>query len=198
MIVIIDGCGANISSVQLAIERLGKEAVYTSDPEVIKAASHVILPGVGTAHKALQKLEQLQLIPVLRRLTQPVLGICLGMQILHEFSSEGDVDCLNILPGKVEILPRNNDLPIPHMGWNRLIINNTQSALLKGVENNTHVYFVHSYCASINHNTVATTHYTKPFSAIVQHKNFYGIQFHPERSGYIGRRILQNFLEINA
>ncbi len=194
MIAIIGGCGANIASVQFALERLGKKSELTTDAAVIQSASHVILPGVGTAKQAMKQLHHLQLVDVIRQLTQPVLGICLGMQILHEYSGEGSVSCLGIVPGKVEIFPESPGMTIPHMGWNQLTINQPQSPLLQNIENESYVYFVHSYAASVTDKTIAMGNYTKPFAAMVHNKNFYGAQFHPERSGRVGAQILQNFL----
>jgi imidazole glycerol-phosphate synthase subunit HisH len=195
MIVIIDGCGANIASVQFAIQRLGKKCILSADPAVIASASHVILPGVGTAAKTMAQLEKFQLLNVLRGLTQPVLGICLGMQILFKYSEEGRVDCLGILSGKVNNLPKKTGLCIPHMGWNQLKIQR-ETPLLAGIENNSYVYFVHSYAAEVSENTIASTDYTNSFSAIIQKNNYYGVQFHPERSGAVGSKILQNFVSI--
>jgi glutamine amidotransferase len=120
MIAIIGGCGANIASVQLAIERLGKKSIYTTDSAVIQTASHVILPGVGVAGEAMRQFKRLQLVDVIRSLQQPVLGICIGMQILYDYSTEDETPCLGIIPGRIEILPQAAGFPIPHMGWNRL------------------------------------------------------------------------------
>lgn len=196
MIAIINGCGANIASVQFALDRLGRKSLLTNESKVIKSASHVILPGVGTAKQAMQQLKKLQLIDVICQLQQPVLGICLGMQILYAFSHEGSVNCLNILPGEIISLPQMADLPIPHMGWNQLEINSCASPLLRNIQNKSFVYFVHSYSAPINDNTIARSYYGSHFSAMVENKNFYGVQFHPERSGKIGETILQNFIEL--
>lgn len=200
MIVIINGCGANFASVEYALQRLGKEAIQTSDPEHIQAASHVILPGVGTAAYAMTRLKQLGLIQLLRSLTQPVLGICLGMQLLYEYSEEGDIEGLGILEGKVKLLQKTKNETIPHMGWNQLSIIDHQSSLLEGIlphaEGQAWLYFVHSYAAPVNEYTLAVTEYTRPFAAVSQKQNFYGVQFHPERSGETGAKILNNFLRL--
>ncbi len=196
MIAIIEGCGANIASVQFALERLGRKSLLTADASVIKAASHVILPGVGTAEGAMHKLKHYKLCEVISQLKQPVLGICLGMQLLYEFSYEGMVDCLGIFRGKVEPLPCSSGLPVPHMGWNQLVTHVDSSPLLKDIPEHSYVYYVHSYAAPINHETIALTQYGTKFCAMAQHKNFYGVQFHPEKSGTIGEMMLKNFLEL--
>ncbi|EKD91735.1 MAG: imidazole glycerol phosphate synthase subunit HisH [uncultured bacterium] len=195
MIAIIP-CGANIASVQFALDRLGKKSIVTQDAKIIQSASHVILPGVGSAKQAMQKLQLLELIDVIRNLKQPVLGICLGMQILYHYSQEGDISCLGLLSGNITLLEKKLALTIPHMGWNQLEFKLANSSLLKNIKNKSYVYFVHSYAAAINSNTIATTNYGALFSAIVQNKNFYGVQFHPERSGKIGEQILKNFINI--
>ncbi|MGB6977166.1 MAG: imidazole glycerol phosphate synthase subunit HisH [Gammaproteobacteria bacterium] len=197
MIAIIEGCGVNISSVQFALTRLGYQSVLTTDLKTIKSASHVILPGVGTANYAMQQLKTAGLIELIRSLQQPILCICLGMQLLFEFSEEGNTECLGVIPGKVKLIPAVPGLPIPHMGWNQLQIVDTQSPLVKDISNDSHVYFVHSYSAEVTSATLATTNYGKIFSAMVRQRNFYGMQFHPERSGKIGKRFLENFLKLN-
>lgn len=194
MIAIIEGCGANFASVQFALERLGKQSILTTDAKIIQAASHVILPGVGHAKYVMAQLEQLGLVEVIQALTQPVLGICLGMQILHEHSEEGDVACLGIIPGVVKPLPKKAGFTLPHMGWNQLNIVQQNNRLLQGIKNNNDVYFVHSYAVPVSEYTVAQTRHTSDFAAIVQHKNFCGAQFHPERSGKTGAKLLENFL----
>lgn len=194
MIAVINSGLANISSVVFALERLGVQAVKTTDPQVIKRASHVILPGVGTANHAMQNLKELNLISVIQNLKQPVLGICLGMQLLYDYSEEGDVACLGIFPGKIRLLKGDN-LIVPHMGWNTLSLRK-ESNLLKKVKEQSYVYFVHSYYAPVGACTVAVTHYGQDISAIVQKDNFYAMQFHPERSGSVGEQLLKNFVEI--
>jgi glutamine amidotransferase len=195
MIAVIKSGLANISSVVFALERLGFDAIVTDDAKTIEQADHVILPGVGTAQAAMKNLKALNLIPVIKNLQQPVLGVCLGMQLLFEFSSEGDVDCLGIFPGKITKLVGDN-LIVPHMGWNTLNSVKPNNTLLKNIPQNAYVYFVHSYCALVNEHTVASTHYGQDFTAIVQKNNFYGMQFHPERSGGIGEQLLRNFITI--
>jgi len=195
MIAIIKGCGANIASIQYAIKRLNKKSVLTSNINTIKSASHVILPGVGTAHHAMSNLQKLRLIDVIRECKQPVLGICLGMQLLYNFSSEGNVACLKLFSEKITKLPSFSGLSIPHMGWNKLKINK-KSYLFNGIENNSYVYFVHSFVAPITNQTIAQSQHGIPFCAASSYKNFYGVQFHPEKSGKIGEKILKNFLEI--
>ena len=196
MITIIDSGGANIASVVFAVERLGFMAQLSQDPDVIKKSSHIILPGVGSAKSVMARLRELDLCDVIPSLTQPVLGICLGMQLLFDWSCEGNVECLHIIPGRVSRLAAKNDtLIVPHMGWNTLEILKNDS-ILKNVPNFSQVYFVHSYAAPVGNNTIANTHYGNNFSAAVQHRNFFGTQFHPERSGTVGGAILKNFLEL--
>lgn len=197
MIAIIDSCGANIASVQFALERLGKQAILTSDSAIIRTADHVILPGVGTAKNAMEKLAERDLITVIQKLDQPVLGICLGMQLFYQSSEEGNVKGLGVVPGEIKLFPKLPDLVVPHMGWNKLTINNN-SILLNNINTGDYVYYVHSYFAPINDNTTATTQYGENFTAMVEKDNFYGVQFHPERSGEVGEQILKNFLEISG
>ena len=192
MIAIIDGVGCNINSVKYALDRLGRDAVLTKDPEIIKRASHVILPGVGSAGRGMQSLQAMGLVPVIKQLRQPVLGICLGMQLLFNRSLEDDVNCLGILEGDVTPFAKRL-LPLPHMGWNQLQWSQS-SALSVAVPDGSYCYFVHSFKVPVNTTTQATANYIENFAAIVQHDNFYGMQFHPERSGTVGQRLLKNFL----
>ncbi len=184
MIAIIKGCGSNISSIQFAFDRLGYNATLTADKEIIKNASHVILPGVGHAKAAMEQLHSLGLVNVIKSLTQPVLGICLGMQLLYDFSEEGDVDCLSIIPGRIQKLPHADNAVLPHMGWNKV----------RSKRCDNYAYYVHTYAAPINDFTVAKTFYAKEFSAIVARNNFFGMQFHPEKSGDFGEALLADFL----
>lgn len=195
MIAIIDGCGANIASVLFALERLGQQALLTTDAAIIRNADYVILPGVGTAKNAMEKLAENDLSDVIKKLTQPVLGICLGMQLLYEFSEEGNIKGLGVVPGDVKLFPKSPELVFPHMGWNKLTVNNN-SRLFNNINSGDYVYFVHSYFAAINDHTVATTQYGENFTAAVEKNNFYGVQFHPERSGEVGQQILRNFLAL--
>lgn len=192
-VAIIDGGGANIASLQFALQRLGHEGVLTTDAEFIRAADHVILPGVGAARAAMDRLESLGLDRVIPDLRQPVLGICLGMQLLFEASAEDDARCLGIIPGTAQRFEPAADRPVPHMGWNQL--HRTAAApILAGVPDEAYCYFVHSYVLPVGPATIATADYGWPFSAMVQQGNFLATQFHPERSGAVGALILQNFL----
>ncbi len=195
-VVIIASGGANLASLQFALERQGVGSTVSADPERIRAASHVILPGVGAAGDAMRRLRAVQLDRLIPQLTQPVLGICLGMQLLHEASDEGPTDCLGIIPGRAQRFTDVPGRPVPHMGWNTLTIA-TPSALLEGLSGTDYAYFVHSYALPCAPATIATTHYGQDFSACVQWRNFYGAQFHPERSSLVGARILGNFLRIH-
>ena len=194
-VAIIDSGGANIGSVENALRRLGVNSLFTADPEAITRADRVILPGVGAAASAMAHLQQHRLVDCIRGLQQPVLGICLGMQLLFESSTEGDVECLGILPGRMERLPESAGIRIPHMGWNATR-QRRDDPLLRGLPDQPWFYFVHSYFAPIGAHTLATSEHGAEFSAIVQQGNFRGAQFHPERSADDGARLLQNFLEI--
>lgn len=199
MIAIIDSGGANIASVRFALERLGVDSVLTADPAVISAAERVILPGVGAAPVAMAQLARAGLVECIRGLTQPVLGICLGMQLLFERSEEGDTPLLGLVGGTCGAFDPGMGLTVPHMGWNRLLPRGEgRHPLLSGVEEGAHVYFVHSYAAPVSADTVASCSYGVDFTALVARGNFMGAQFHPERSGPVGARILGNFLALPA
>ena len=199
MIAIIDSGGANIASVRFALERLGVDSVLTADPAVISSAERVILPGVGAAPVAMAQLDRAGLVECIRGLTQPVLGICLGMQLLFERSQEGDTPLLGLVGGTCGAFDPGMGLTVPHMGWNRLVPQGEgRHPLLAGVEDGAHVYFVHSYAAPVSADTVASCSYGVDFTALVARGNFMGAQFHPERSGPIGARILGNFLALPA
>ncbi|MCL4130717.1 UNVERIFIED_CONTAM: hypothetical protein GTU68_039004 [Idotea baltica] len=185
MIAIIDCCGSNFASVKYAFEKLGQEIVLTHDPEVIKKADCVIIPGVGHAKSAMESLRKHGLDTIIPQLKQPVLGICLGMQIMYSFSEEGNTDCLGIFPEKVKA----------YMGWNSLQNVNKDHFLFKDITNDDFVYFVHSFYAELNQSTIATNDYINDFTAMVNKDNFYGIQFHPEKSGSVGMKILENFIQ---
>ncbi|MBT8061335.1 MAG: imidazole glycerol phosphate synthase subunit HisH [Xanthomonadales bacterium] len=194
-VAIIDSGGANIGSVHFALQRLGVEAQFTADPAVISAADRVILPGVGAAAAAMAHLQKHELVGCIRALKQPVLGICLGMQLLFDASDEGDVNCLGIIPGQLTLLPGGEHIRIPHMGWNSIRVHH-DSALLDGLGHESWFYFVHSYFAPLGEHTLAGAVHGIEFSAIVQKGNFFGVQFHPERSAQPGARLLHNFLEL--
>jgi glutamine amidotransferase len=191
---IIDSGGANIASLRYAIERLGFDSTLTTDARVLHEASHVILPGVGAAADCMARLHNSGLVDTIRGLRQPLLGICVGMQLLFESSEEGDVSCLGLLPGRVRRLIGSEILPVPHMGWNCLEVRRP-SPLLQGLAAGDHLYFVHSYAAPVVDDlTLAATSYGTAFSAVVQRANVYGAQFHPERSAQAGATLLRNFL----
>ncbi len=195
--VIIGCCGANLASVQFAFERLGRDVPITLDPQRVRAASHVLLPGVGAARDGMRRLDEAGFTALIPALTQPVLGICLGMQLLFESSDEEDTPCLGVIPGTVARLTPAVDLPIPEMGWNQLEITRP-TPLLEGIADGAYAYFVHSYAAPVSEHTRAVTDYTTEFSAVVEHGNFFGTQFHPERSSAVGARILENFLALEV
>jgi imidazole glycerol-phosphate synthase subunit HisH len=195
-IVIVACGGANIASLQFALQRLEATAEVSSDPDRIRHASHVILPGVGAAPDAMTRLRASGLDTLVPSLTQPVLGICLGMQLLHEFSSEGAARCLGVIPGSTVRLVDEPGRPVPHMGWNTLDIERP-SALLDGLGPHDHAYFVHSYAVPPGDATLASCRYGTAFSACVAWGNFYGVQFHPERSAAAGARVLRNFVGLH-
>jgi glutamine amidotransferase len=196
-VVVIDNGGGNVASVRYALERLGVAAKLTTDPARVLAAERVILPGVGAAREAMNRLTSAGLDHAVRGLKQPVLGICLGMQLLFEASAEGDTECLGILPGRATRLGAAPSLPVPHMGWNQLESLGPEP-LLAGIGAGDYAYFVHSYALPPGPDTVATCDYGGPFTAVVRRGNFYGAQFHPERSAATGSRLLANFLGLAA
>ena len=194
-VVIVESGGANIASLQYALERQGCRCEVSAEPLRIASASHVILPGVGAAADAMRRLRERGLHAVIPTLEQPVLGICLGLQLLHEASEEGHAECLGIIPGCALRLTVAEGRPVPHMGWNTLEALR-RSPLLEGVKRGEYAYFVHSYAVAVSDATIASCEYGTPFSACVQWRNFYGVQFHPERSAALGARLLHNFLSI--
>lgn len=195
-LVIIDTGCANLSSVAFAFERLGTQGVISSDPKVIETADRVILPGVGSAPFAMAQINERGLVPVVRGLSQPVLGICLGMQLLFQTLEEGAeiTQGFGLIDGDVKTLETQN-LPSPHMGWNTLKIVK-DDPITGGLGEEDYAYFVHSYAVPVNEATLVSAEYGSPFSAIVRKNNFWGCQFHPERSSATGAKILKNFLEI--
>ncbi|HYD88089.1 MAG TPA: imidazole glycerol phosphate synthase subunit HisH [Vitreimonas sp.] len=185
----------NTASILFALERLGVRARLSADSRDIEGAERVILPGVGAAAHAMQALEQKGVDRVLRAFKRPLLGICLGQQLLYEASEEGLARGLALLPGVVSALPADADRPVPHMGWSPLSIERDHP-LLEGVEAGAYVYFVHSYACPLGAETIASTEYGARFAAAVARDNFFGCQFHPERSGAVGARVLRNFLSL--
>ncbi len=193
--VIIDSGGANLASLRYALDRLQVRSIVSSDAGVIGTAPRVLLPGVGAAGDAMARLQRAGLVATLRALTQPVLGICLGMQLLYERSEEGDTTCLGVVPGSVRRLLPAPGRPVPHMGWNSLQPLGADP-LLAGIGPRDYVYFVHGYAAAPGADTIASVEYGGPLCACVRRGNFCGVQFHPERSGAVGARLLRNFLEL--
>ncbi len=199
-VLIVDAGGANLGSVRFAIERLGGKPRVSRDPQEISTAERVILPGVGAAAPAMQRLRELGLVECLRALTQPLLGICLGMQLLFEASEEGsgegEVGTLGVLEGRVRALQPGPGLRIPHMGWNSLAVR-SRSPLLEGVPAGAYCYFVHSFAVSaLAESVIAVSTHGQPFAAAVARGNRYGVQFHPERSAGAGSQVLANFLAL--
>ncbi|PIQ48157.1 MAG: imidazole glycerol phosphate synthase subunit HisH [Cytophagales bacterium CG12_big_fil_rev_8_21_14_0_65_40_12] len=191
-LVIIDYNAGNVQSVTYALQRLGVEPVLSADPEVIQKADRVIFPGVGEASTAMRFLKERNLDSVIKSLKQPVFGVCLGQQLLCAHSEENNTDCLGIFD--VRVMKFEPLLKVPQMGWNNL--DNMIGPLFKGIEEESYVYYVHSYYAELSPYTIATTNYITEFSAAMHKDNFYALQAHPEKSGKVGERILQNFLDI--
>jgi len=196
-VVLLDSGGANLGSVQAAFERLGVEAPVTSDWNSIRDATHVVLPGVGAAAVCMAKLRENGLDKLIPRLTQPLIGICVGMQLLYERSEESGTECLGLLEGEVRLLPSSAGVRVPHMGWNRLEAGaNVTHPLIKGLDRAS-VYFVHSYAALPSKDALVTTTHGIPFCAMAAKGLVMGAQFHPERSSTPGARLLSNFLSLS-
>lgn len=195
-VAIIDSGGANIASLKFALRRLGHGSEITSDASEIQAASRVILPGVGAARNAMQRLREHDLLDVIRGLKQPVLGVCLGMQLMAEASEEEDVDCLGIFSGVARRLPGSPQQPVPNMGWCPLQLQSNHP-VLDGIESGSYFYFVHSYALPLGADTLAFADHAHSFSAVIGKENFVAAQFHPERSSAAGSRLLDNFLRWN-
>jgi glutamine amidotransferase len=195
-LVIIKYNAGNIQSVLYALERIGVEALVTDDPSTIKSADKVIFPGVGEASSAMRYLQEHKLDTVIKDLQQPVLGICLGMQLMCTYSEENDTNCLGIFEEKVRLFSPNSKEPlkVPQIGWNNIY--NLQTPLFANLPGNSYCYFVHGYYASLGAHTIATADYVQPYSAALHTNNFYGVQFHPEKSAKVGEQILKNFLSL--
>ncbi len=192
MIAILKYNAGNTTSVKNAVERLGYNCIVTDNPEIIQNANKVIFPGVGEASTAMTYLKERKLDILIKSLKQPVLGICLGLQLLCRYSEEGETTCIGVFDAEVKRFP--NDIIVPHMGWN--VMDLKENKLLKGISKIEDVYFVHSYYAEVTENTIANCNYGILFSAVMQKNNFYATQFHPEKSAVVGERILKNFLEL--
>lgn len=191
-LIIINYGAGNIKSIQFAFKRLGYDAILSNDPEEIKAADKVIFPGVGEASSAMVKLKESELDQLIPNLKQPVLGICLGMQLMCLHTEEGDTEGLGIFQTKVKRF--SNNVKVPQMGWN--VIKDLKSNLFKGIKENEYMYLVHSYYAEHCNETIAATDYQINYASALRHENFYGTQFHPEKSGNEGAKILENFLDL--
>jgi glutamine amidotransferase len=183
----------NIESVKNALNRLQVDSIVSDNAEVLRSADKVIFPGVGEASTAMEYLRERNLDKVIKSLTQPVLGICLGMQLLCDYSEENETKCLGLLPYKVKLF-ESEELKIPHMGWNT--ISDLKGELFENIKDNSYVYFVHSFYVEDGRETMATCDYSLKFSAAIQYKNFYAVQFHTEKSGEVGEKILGNFLRL--
>lgn len=194
MIAIVDYKMGNLRSVENALKRLGAEFCVTADPNSIQQADRVLLPGVGHASEAMENLRLAGLPDVIRGLRRPVLGICVGMQVMCRYSEEGNTTCLGLFDSHVRRFSPAPGLKVPHMGWNA--IGNLEGKLFKGIQGGEHVYFVHSYYPELCPDTIATTTHGLMFSSALKYENFYGTQFHPEKSGDVGERILENFLAL--
>ena len=193
-VAIIDSGGANIASVRFAFERLGLDAELTRDADTIRSADRVLLPGVGAARDSMDRLRAAGLVDVIRSLQQPVLGICLGMQLLAEASEEDDTECLGLIPAVAAKLEASVEAPVPNMGWCPAR-QSASHALLDGIPDGAWFYFVHSYALPVGPYTLASASHSREFSAIVAHGNFLAAQFHPERSARHGARLIRNFVE---
>lgn len=193
-VVLVDAGGSNIGSVRYALQRLGVEAELTGDVAAIRAADRVILPGVGAAAVCMARLRELELVDTLRTLESPLLGVCVGVQLLFAHSEEDDTPCLGLLPGRVRKLPVSPGIRVPHMGWNTLQ-RHRDSALMEGISEGDHAYFVHSYAAPVDDDCLCSSEHGERFAAVVQRGRVAGAQFHPERSAGVGARLLRNFIE---
>ncbi len=194
MITVIDYDTGNLRSVANALSRLGAEFCVTDNKEQIIASDKVLLPGVGEAGSAMAKLRERGLVDVIPQLTQPVLGICIGVQLMCKYSEEGDTSCMGIFDSSVRKFSDSLGLKVPHMGWNS--IENLRSPLFEGIDEGSYIYYVHSFAPELSEQTIATTTYGIDYSAALNRDNFFGTQFHPEKSGGVGEKILNNFLKL--
>ena len=196
MVAVIDYNAGNTRSVMNALSRLGVKAELTSDIDVIKSSDRMIFPGVGAASWSMDELKKRELIETIKEYQRPFLGICLGMQLMNSFSEEGNVDLLNITANKVRLFDKNVGVKIPHVGWNEVTF--SSDPIFKNLREKEYFYFVHSYYVEYSENTIATCFYDNvTFAAGLRKDNFYGFQFHPEKSGEVGEKLLKNFLEVS-
>ena len=197
MVVIIKYNAGNVQSVQYALQRIGVDSIVTDDKATIQSADKVIFPGVGHANAAMKYLRERQLDQLILSLKQPVLGICLGLQLMCKYSEEGNTECLGIFNEQVKLFSTSLTAvhKIPQIGWNNIY--DYHSKLFTGINDNEFVYTVHSYYAALGAATIATTDYIIPYSAALEKDNFYAVQFHPEKSGKVGEQILENFINIS-
>jgi len=197
VIAVIDSGVANLASVLAALSRLGASMQVTTNPELVREADRIVIPGVGAAAAAMEELRRNGLVEVLRAAQQPVLGICLGMQLLFARSDEGQgVECLGVIPGRIRKLETTPLFPVPHMGWNNIRFDGDAHPLLRGIADSSFMYFAHSFAAPMLDCAVAYAEYGERFGAIVAQDNFFGCQFHPERSGPVGLKLIENFLDL--
>ena len=194
-VAIIDSIGSNLASLKFALDRIKVNFIVTNEVKQISNSSHIILPGVGAARNAMNKLSQHEIIETITTLSQPTLGICLGMQIFMEHSEEDDTSCLGVFGDSCKLFENQENYPVPHIGWNTIELESS-SNLSTGINSGTHFYFVHSYYVPLNSQTIASTTYSKKFSSIIQKDNFVGTQFHPEKSGEQGSILLKNFTDL--
>lgn len=194
-IAIVNAGGSNISSLTFALDRIKASYITTNQISQIEDSSHVILPGVGAANDAMDKLKKSNLIEVVRNLKQPTLGICLGMQLLLDHSMENNVNCLSIIEGKCKAFSQQDKCPVPHMGWNNVNFNKP-SPLTEDLDNDDYFYFVHSYYVPIANSSIGITDYSESFASIIQKDNFFGTQFHPEKSSDQGSKLLRTFINL--
>tara|TARA_B110000196_G_scaffold166084_2_gene142791 strand:+ start:2488 stop:3087 length:600 start_codon:yes stop_codon:yes gene_type:complete len=194
-IAIVNAGGSNISSLTFALDRIKASYITTNQIAQIEDSSHVILPGVGAANDAMDKLKKSNLIEVVRNLKQPTLGICLGMQLLLDHSMENNVNCLSIIEGKCKAFSQQDRCPVPHMGWNNVNFNKP-SPLTEDLDNDDYFYFVHSYYVPIANSSIGITDYSESFASIIQKDNFFGTQFHPEKSSDQGSKLLRTFINL--
>lgn len=193
-VAIVDLAYGNVGSIRFALERLGVSSIVTADRDQIASADRVLLPGVGAAGQAMERIRELGLFELLRSLPQPALGICLGMQLLFDWSEEGRTQCLGIIAGRVRALEPAPDRPVPHMGWSRLDVRDDAVGLMTG----DYVYFAHGYACDTGPAVLASADYGRKVPAVIRHRNWLGVQFHPERSGATGSRFLESFLAAPA